>query len=230
MEKPKIPVSATEEDQVTRKLLIWLNSYPDLPVDMIRFEFLAADTEGMALSTIQAGYITRQYILGGYQAELQFKIIYRLKPGNSNDKRLKADEILIVVGHNKETLMDSIGSSYNGIPIKYVEQVPQLGIAHGIMKAAPALEAGMQEGDIIEKVNDVTYDLEIIVDGFKFTISEYGIVTGEKTEIATLPENKPNIEAGTPVKIPDSWQTETVSYIKTSDGTKVKTLENSKLS
>lgn len=75
------------------------------------------------------------------------------------------------------------------------------------------------------KVNDVTYDLEIIVDGFKFTISEYGIVTGEKTEIATLPENKPNIEAGTPVKIPDSWQTETVSYIKTSDGTKVKTLE-----
>ena len=57
MEKPKIPVSATEEDQVTRKLLIWLNSYPDLPVDMIRFEFLAADTEGMALSTIQAGYI-----------------------------------------------------------------------------------------------------------------------------------------------------------------------------
>lgn len=50
---------------------------------------------------------------------------------------IKADEILIVVGHNKETLMDSIGSSYNGIPIKYVEQVPQLGIAHGIMKAAP---------------------------------------------------------------------------------------------
>ena len=65
---------------------------------MIRFEFLAADTEGMALSTIQAGYITRQYILGGYQAELQFKIIYRLKPGNSNDKRLKADEILNAIG------------------------------------------------------------------------------------------------------------------------------------
>lgn len=98
MGKPKIPVSATEEDQVTRKLLIWLNSYPDLPVDMIRFEFLAADTEGMALSTIQAGYITKQYILGGYQAELQFKIIYRLKPGNSNDKRLKADEILNAIG------------------------------------------------------------------------------------------------------------------------------------
>ena len=98
MEKPKIPESATEEDQVTRKLLIWLNCYPDLPVDMIRFEFLSADTEGMALSTIQAGYITKQYILGGYQAELQFKIIYRLKPGNSNDKRLKADEILNAIG------------------------------------------------------------------------------------------------------------------------------------
>ena len=48
----------------------------------------------MALSTIQGTYITRRYILGGHQAEYQFKVIYRLKPGNSNDKRLKADELL----------------------------------------------------------------------------------------------------------------------------------------
>lgn len=48
----------------------------------------------MALSTIQAAYIVQKYILGGYQAEYQFKVIYRMKPGNSNDKRLKADEML----------------------------------------------------------------------------------------------------------------------------------------
>ena len=52
----------------------------------------------MALSTIQAAYIVQKYILGGYQAEYQFKVIYRLKPGNSNDKRLKADELLNAIG------------------------------------------------------------------------------------------------------------------------------------
>lgn len=52
----------------------------------------------MALSTIQAAYIVKKYILGGYQAEYQFKVIYRMKPGNSNDKRLKADETLNALG------------------------------------------------------------------------------------------------------------------------------------
>lgn len=65
---------------------------------MIRFEFLPADAPAMALSTIQAAYIVQKYILGGYQAEYQFKIIYRIKPGNSNDKRLKADETLNALG------------------------------------------------------------------------------------------------------------------------------------
>ena len=98
MEQTKKTVSAAEEDQVSRKLLAWLNTFPSKPVDLIRFEFLPADTEAMALSTIQAAYITKKYLLGGYQAEYQFKLIYRVKPGNSNDKRLKADELLNELG------------------------------------------------------------------------------------------------------------------------------------
>lgn len=98
MEQTKKTVSAAEEDQVSRKLLAWLNTFPSKPVELIRFEFLPADTEAMALSTIQAAYITKKYILGGYQAEYQFKLIYRVKPGNSNDKRLKADELLNELG------------------------------------------------------------------------------------------------------------------------------------
>lgn len=98
MEKIKKAVSAAEEDQVSRKLLVWLNTYAELPVDIIRFEFLPADTSAMAMSTIQAAYIVRRYITGGYVAEYQFKIIYRVKPGNSNDKRLKADELLNALG------------------------------------------------------------------------------------------------------------------------------------
>jgi hypothetical protein len=98
LEKIKKAVSAAEEDQVSRKLLVWLNTYAELPVDIIRFEFLSADTSAMAMSTIQAAYIVRRYITGGYVAEYQFKIIYRVKPGNSNDKRLKADELLNAIG------------------------------------------------------------------------------------------------------------------------------------
>lgn len=98
MEKIKKAVSAAEEDKVSRKLLVWLNTYPDLPVDLIRFEFLPADTSAMAISTIQAAYIVKRYVLGGYQAEYQFKIIYRVNPGNSMDKRLKADELLNAIG------------------------------------------------------------------------------------------------------------------------------------
>lgn len=98
MAQVKKAVSAAEEYQVSRKLLVWLNTYQEKPVDLIRFEFLPADTTAMAMSTIQAAYILQKYILGGYKAEYQFKLIYRIKPGSSNDKRLKADELLDALG------------------------------------------------------------------------------------------------------------------------------------
>lgn len=98
MAQVKKAVSAAEEYQVSRKLLVWLNTYQEKPVDLIRFEFLPADTTAMAMSTIQAAYILQKYIIGGYKAEYQFKLIYRIKPGNSNDKRLKADELLDALG------------------------------------------------------------------------------------------------------------------------------------
>ena len=76
-----------------------------------------------------------------------------------------------------------------------------------------------------KKVDTVTYDLKIIVDGFEFTISESGKITGEKKEVATLPDNTPQTDAGTNVKIEESWSSQNVKYIKTTDGTEVTTLE-----
>ncbi|MCM1023473.1 MAG: sugar phosphate nucleotidyltransferase [Prevotella sp.] len=52
-------------------------------------------------------------------------------------KYISASEILIIVGYNKSYIMNYVGTMYNGIPIKYIVQEPQLGIAHGIMTAAP---------------------------------------------------------------------------------------------
>lgn len=95
-EKQKRLVSAEEEQDISRKMMIWANSFSDddMPAATINYEFLAADSASMALSTIQGAYITRKFILGGHEAEYQFKIIARIIPGSSNDKRLKCDAML----------------------------------------------------------------------------------------------------------------------------------------
>ena len=78
---------------------------------------------------------------------------------------------------------------------------------------------------INEPVEKVEYDLKVVVDGFEFTISKYGKIIGEKTEVATLPNNTTDTKAGTEVKMPEKWGTQTISYIDTTDGTEVTTLE-----
>lgn len=88
-----------ERDKVSRNVLIWLNTFPKIPADvfLVQYEFLDASTPGMALSAIQGTYITSLDIVGNYQAEYQFKVIYRVRP-NSPDARLKADELLDGMG------------------------------------------------------------------------------------------------------------------------------------
>jgi hypothetical protein len=109
----KALVSADEEQEVSRSVLIWLNTCPDKVVDRINFEFLPKDSPGMMLSTIQAAYKTRQYITGGYEAQYQFKLVYRAQPSD-NDSRLAADEALNAIGawaERTETKPD-IGSAF----------------------------------------------------------------------------------------------------------------------
>lgn len=90
-------VSTEEEQGIGRALLIWLNTYPDKPVDRINFEFFQKDSGGMMLSTIQAAFKTKQYIFGGYEAQYQFALVYRTKAGG-NDDRLSANEALNAIG------------------------------------------------------------------------------------------------------------------------------------
>lgn len=95
-EKQKKLVSAEEEQDISRKMMVWANSFSDedMPAATINYEFLPADSTGMALSLIQGTYITKKYIMSGHEAEYQFKLIARIIPGNSNDKRLKVDAML----------------------------------------------------------------------------------------------------------------------------------------
>ena len=76
----------------------------------------------MALSTIQGTYITRRYILGGYQAEYQFKLIYRIKPGDSNDKRLEADELLNHFGDWARNNLPDLGEKIRALRVEPTTQ------------------------------------------------------------------------------------------------------------
>lgn len=89
-------VSAEEQAQVSRLLLVWLNQFPDKPVAKINFEYLEEDF-GMAMSTVQGSFKTRQFIDGSYEAQHQFQVINRVLPA-TNDERLKADEVLDALG------------------------------------------------------------------------------------------------------------------------------------
>lgn len=120
-------VAAEEVDKISRSMLVWANTFPDKPVTVIKYEFLdvdeiSGDEAGMALSTIQGTYITRQYIIGGYQAEYQFKVIYRIKPGNSNDKRLQADEMLNRFGDWVRTQKPDLGDGINALRVEPTTQ------------------------------------------------------------------------------------------------------------
>lgn len=122
-EKPVLLVEKSEEDQVSRNMVIWANTFPDLPSDLsgeiaVNYEYLVSDLPCMALSTIQSTYITKRYILGGYQAEFQFKMIYRIKPGKSLDKRLKADELLNRFGDWARTQRPFIGDNMRVVRIE----------------------------------------------------------------------------------------------------------------
>lgn len=46
-------------------------------------------------------------------------------------------EIIVIVGHNKQYIMEYLGNNYHGIKITYVIQEQQLGIAHAIQIASP---------------------------------------------------------------------------------------------
>jgi len=96
-EKQKKLAAKAEVDEISRHMLTWANTFPEKPVSIINYEFIkveAGDETGMALSTIQGTQITGWDIVGNYEGEYQFKLIYRIRPGNSNDKRLSADELL----------------------------------------------------------------------------------------------------------------------------------------
>lgn len=110
-------VEASERARIDRNVLKWLSKWPDLPDDITKSmvvpeSYLLPDVPGMALSKITTAYVNRRYILGGYEADYDFKIIYRIKPGKNMALSLQANELLNRLGdwasRNKPDLGEGI--------------------------------------------------------------------------------------------------------------------------
>lgn len=72
------------------------------------------------------------------------------------------DEIIVVVGYQKEKIIEYFGDSWGNIPIKYVEQKDPLGTAHALDAAATEIKGG----DFLFMYGDDLYhqdDLEALV-------------------------------------------------------------------
>lgn len=90
-------VSEEEQGLITRKLLSAISPVVSVISIRLNYEYLETNGPSMALSIIQGAYKTNEYIDGGYQAQLQFKVIYRAQP-KTNDGRLDMDETLNQIG------------------------------------------------------------------------------------------------------------------------------------
>lgn len=120
-EKPRAMVEDSERAEIDRSVLVWLNKYPDLPVAAVTTDSqLGVNEPGMAVSSITSAYINRSYICGGYQAEYQFTLIYRIRPGNSMDKSLLANEALNRIGDWARRNKPNLGA---GIHVQKVEPI-----------------------------------------------------------------------------------------------------------
>ncbi|MCI8810384.1 MAG: hypothetical protein HFF84_09720 [Oscillibacter sp.] len=113
-------VSAKEEDQVSRNLLAWLNTFQGIPlsINLINYEFLDADIPSMSMSLVQSTYIIERFIHGPYIADYQFKIVYRAKP-STPDGRLSVDELLDSLGDWAAGQKPDIGG---GLEVQTLEQ------------------------------------------------------------------------------------------------------------
>lgn len=129
-EKPVMLASSGEKADLDRLMLIWANRFPGIPenVDLIKYEYFAAKTVGMALSSVQGAIITKKYICGGYQAEYSFEVHYQIAPpGTSDDKRLKAVETLNKFADWAQTQHPNIGEGRRALRVETTALASYLG-------------------------------------------------------------------------------------------------------
>ena len=61
------------------------------------------------------------------------------------------DEFVVVTGYRGEAIRETVGDSYRGHPVHYVEQAEALGTAHAVAQAEPVVDDDflVLNGDVV---------------------------------------------------------------------------------
>ena len=95
---------------MTRRVLIWLSAYPEIPNLVQPEPMLAAGQDGMELTVISHA-ITGRYITGGYRGEYAFGVFYRLVKPSGPNERLTALQDLNRLGDYAATTPADLGDN-----------------------------------------------------------------------------------------------------------------------
>ncbi|WP_049921395.1 UTP--glucose-1-phosphate uridylyltransferase AglF [Halopiger djelfimassiliensis] len=117
-------------------------------------------------------------------------------------------EFIVVVGYQKEQIIERYGDEYEGVPITYAHQREQLGLAHAILQAEPHVDDDFvlmlgdnvfraNLGDVINRQREDRADAAFLVEEVPYEeASRYGVLDtneyGEIVEVMEKPDEPPS--------------------------------------
>lgn len=117
---------------------------------------------------------------------------------------LHADELLVVVGYKKQKIISHYGEEFQGVPITYVHQREQAGLAHALLTAEDHIEddfmlllgdnifrANLQ--DVVERQQQSRYDAAFLVEEVPWEeAGRYGVCDIDDNGDIRAVEEKPD--------------------------------------
>ncbi|ELZ13857.1 glucosamine-1-phosphate N-acetyltransferase [Halovivax asiaticus JCM 14624] len=119
-----------------------------------------------------------------------------------------AAELIVVVGHLKEQIIERYGDEYRGVPITYAHQREQAGLAHAILQAEPHIDDDFvlmlgdnifrgNLGDVVNRQQEDRADAAFLVEEVPWEeASRYGVLDtneyGEVVEVMEKPDDPPS--------------------------------------
>ncbi|RQG91508.1 sugar nucleotidyltransferase [Natrarchaeobius halalkaliphilus] len=117
-------------------------------------------------------------------------------------------ELIVVVGHLKEQIIDRYGDAYEGVPITYAHQREQLGLAHAIRQVEPHVDDDFvlmlgdnvfraNLADVVNRQREARADAAFLVEQVPYDeASRYGVLDtneyGEIVEVVEKPAEPPS--------------------------------------
>jgi glucose-1-phosphate thymidylyltransferase len=118
------------------------------------------------------------------------------------------DEFVVVVGYQKEKIIERYDDEYRGVPITYTHQREQLGLAHALLQAEPHVDDDFvlmlgdnvfraNLGDVIRRQQEDRADAAFLVEEVPMEeASRYGVCDtneyGEIVELVEKPDDPPS--------------------------------------